>query len=440
MSSLFSQPQGGLNDRHCVDYQVSLWEVVFALSETADIVNPKLSHHHLKVAYLSYRLGEMLGLSPTQKENLLLAGFLHDIGAFSLEERLSALDFDFLNPHYHAFVGYTLFEKFPPLSSVASIIRFHHFPWNHGAGEQYRDFAVPLESHILYLADRVSILFNVHNEPLQEIQERVSFLKQFVPQLFSPDIFEALLELVTKEYVWFDLASPLLREIVSEITSLHGIPLNTEEFLLFASVLTHLIDFRSPFTATHSTGIAEVTRNVGAIIGLSEEEQQILFATGLLHDLGKIAIPNTILDKPGPLSPQEMNIVKRHPYYTYQALSQMRGCHFLAQWASLHHEHLNGSGYPFKKKGEEIPFEARLLAASDVFSALAEDRPYRGPMSNQGIKNTLEQMVASRDLDGDIVGIFLANLSTLCDVLKEAQRKTREEYAHFRNRVTTFSL
>ncbi|MGQ9473243.1 MAG: HD domain-containing phosphohydrolase [Candidatus Caldatribacteriaceae bacterium] len=418
---------------------ISLLDFVIACSETADLMDPSLHHHQLKVGYLAYRIGEAMNLAEEKKINLLLAGLLHDMGAFSWQERHSALQFEFLNPHGHALNSYLLFKSFPPLAPIAWILRFHHFPWNNGAQTFHQGVPVPLESFIINLADRVSILLHEEEEPLEEIGKRVPYLEQHVPGLFHPQVFEAFMDLLPKEYIWFDFFSPYLRHILAELGDPGEIWLDPDGLFRFSEILTRLIDFRSSFTATHSIGVATVSRIIGEIMGCNEKTQ-IIFISGLLHDLGKVAIPREILEKPGPLNIHEANTMKRHPYYTHQILSRVSGLQEITQIAQDHHERLDGRGYPRKKRAEELSLESRIVAISDVLTALSEDRPYRGALTPDNIKSILTEMAKAKILDQLIVKRILENLPELTKNLEVAKRYAQEEYRKFRQELASLTI
>ena len=409
-----------------------LGELALALVSTADLVDPRLFDHHLRVAYLAYQLGDALGFTEERKRNLLFAGLFHDLGAFSLRERLEALQFDFSSGHTHAFVTASLLAKFPLFSEMASIVRFHHLLWNDGAGSRFGALPVPFESHLVHLADRVSILFRVSSDPLWEMKKKVVLIRDFVPRVFAPTAFAALEALLDKEYVWFDFASPLLREILADILARQNVTLTLQESLAFCRFAAHLVDFRSPFTATHSEGVAAIACAVGRFMGLEKIETDALWAAGLLHDLGKIAIPGEILEKPSALNRRELHIMRQHPYLTYQVLSRVRDVKPLAEIAANHHERLDGRGYPWRKNASQLCLASRIVAVSDVFTALSEERPYRPPLTFPKTVRILQDMVRAGSLDKDVVGCVLTYGEKLLSTLRVVQKKVSAGYRAFR--------
>jgi HD-GYP domain-containing protein (c-di-GMP phosphodiesterase class II) len=171
--------------------------------------------------------------------------------------------------------------------------------------------------------------------------------------------------------------------------------------LLFAEV----VDGKSPYTAAHSTAVARLAALLGRLAGLGEETCARLRIAGLLHDLGKLGVPDEVLEKPAPLEDGEFAAIE-----TFQIIRRVEPRREIAAWAGYHHEGLTGKGYPFHRRGEEIPLPARLLAIADVFQALAQRRPYRGPLAAEEILGQLRRFVDSGKLDAHGVDLVAANL------------------------------
>jgi len=118
-------------------------------------------------------------------------------------------------------------------------------------------------------------------------------------------------------------------------------------------------------------------------MGLSQERIRLVNRAALLHDIGKLRVPNSILDKPGKLDGAEWQVVQEHPRLTREILSRIGPFRELAIIAGAHHERLDGAGYPDRLTAPQLPVEARIIAAADVYGALTEDRPYRAGMSHE---------------------------------------------------------
>lgn len=136
--------------------EINMYDLLICLTNAGDLISHEVADHHQQVAYLAFRIGEQLDLPLEQKKNLMLAGLLHDVGAFSLDERLALIEDEPPTSNDHAFRGARLIEGFSPLSGAAEIIRYHHLPWNNGEGKTFSGSEVTYLSHILHLADRIA--------------------------------------------------------------------------------------------------------------------------------------------------------------------------------------------------------------------------------------------------------------------------------------------
>jgi HD-GYP domain-containing protein (c-di-GMP phosphodiesterase class II) len=138
-----------------------------------------------------------------------------------------------------------------------------------------------------------------------------------------------------------------------------------------------LVDAKSPYTARHSSGVARWAVLVGTELGLAAEELRDLRRAGLRHDIGKLAVSNRVLDKRGPLSPEEVAAIREHPRHTQRILERVAGFRGIVETAASHHERLDGSGYHRGLTAAELGRPARILAVADVYEALTADGPYR---------------------------------------------------------------
>ncbi len=141
------------------------------------------------------------------------------------------------------------------------------------------------------------------------------------------------------------------------------------------------LDLRDQETEGHTMRVTELAQALAFQIGLPEEEVEIIRIGAMLHDIGKMAIPDHILRKPSPLTPEEEEIMRRHPVYSCEFLSTIRHLHKYMDIPCHHHEKWDGSGYPHGLRGEKIPLAARIFAVVDVYDALVSDRPYRDSVS-----------------------------------------------------------
>lgn len=414
------------------DFHLSLFDFALSLSAAIDAVNPMIVDHQRRVAYIAWSIGKELGLDIEQARKLFFASLLHDIGAISLKERLDILHFDEDSSYNsHAELGYLLFRDFQALSDEARIIRYHHSHWDNGNGHLVNGEAVPAESLILHLADRISVLIDYDHEVLGQVKSITEKIRNLSGKVFVPEFVDAFVKLSGKEYFWLDTFSPNLELELHKIHDLTLVIFGIESIQKLTKILSRIIDFRSRFTATHSSGVSATSAALAKLAGFSEKECIMMEIAGYLHDLGKLAVPKEILEKPDKLSMEELNIVRSHTYHTYRILSHMQGFNTINQWASFHHERLDGSGYPFHISEFDLPLGSRIMAVSDVFTAVSEDRPYREGMDIEKALSTIASMAKNRSLDPYVVSLLERNVQFVDDARKSAQIDARKEYENF---------
>lgn len=397
------------------EIKIKLFDMVLCFSRALDLLHPAIADHHLRVAYIAGCIAEELGFTPAEIQNVLIAGALHDAGAVSSSVWIRTLDYALggyqLNEgecpediHKHGFEGFVLLRDFPPFAQAASAIRFHHVDWNSGQGSKFAGEPVPMVASVLRLADHVAVMTVTKKNILEQAAEIREAIAADSGRLFMPEIVAAFLKASVRESFWFATVSQNKEAIIRGHFSGHAIDLDLDALHQSARILGRIIDYHSPFTATHSSGVAAVAEALGQRLGFSPTDSTLLRVAGYLHDIGKLAVPSEILDKPGKLTKEEMFVVKQHPYDTFRILSMVPGLKTVNIWASLHHERLDRQGYPFRSR--EIPLGSRIMAVADIFTAITEDRPYRKGMDRIRSIEVLDQMVLDKAIDGDIVAVL----------------------------------
>lgn len=409
--------------------RIKLSDLMLSFSKAIDIINPKIANHHLRVAIIANEIAKAYGLTRQEINDIFLASAIHDIGFFSEKEKIDALEFEIKNPYLHAERGYLLIKDYNLFSDVSKkILRYHHVPWAGGEGCWLNGEAIPVGAHIIHIADRIEVLIDKQQEVLNQGKGIVDTIKSQSNKKFMPELVEAFESVAAKEYFWFDAASPEVEQIISDRDVLSDNELDMDELMNTAKLFSHIIDYRSPFTAVHSAGVSAVATLLAQMIGFSEMECRMMSVAGYLHDIGKLAVPLEILEKPAKLSVEEFNIMKSHVYHSFRILESVKGFDIINTWASFHHERMDGSGYPFHIKGNELPIGSRIMAVADVFTAITEDRPYRKGMSGESALKVIEDMAKNGALDQSIVGIANTYFKHINDVRMDAQLKATEEY------------
>jgi HD-GYP domain-containing protein (c-di-GMP phosphodiesterase class II) len=201
-------------------------------------------------------------------------------------------------------------------------------------------------------------------------------------------------------------AAPAWEEVIAAEPVPHRL-LHGDAFEEALVVMADFVDLKSPYTAGHSRGVAELASQAGRQMGLSAGEVTALRRAGLVHDLGRTGVPNGIWDKPGPLTGSEWERVRLHPYYTERMLARPESLTSIGAIAALHHERLDGSGYHRASRGPALPRLARVLASADAYQAMREPRRYRPALPVDRAAAELRGQARGGRLDADCVEAVL---------------------------------
>ena len=236
---------------------------------------------------------------------------------------------------------------------------------------------IPLYSRIALLSQVVDV-FHTSAGP-QATREEVARRRG---RWFDPQVADAFAALARDPGFWRQLAADDLEQRVFELDPAQQLqPVDDDYLDDIAEAFGQVVDAKSPFTAGHSSRVALVTDQICETLGLDADQRRWLRRGALLHDVGKLGVSNTILDKPGPLDPLEWAAMQRHAHFTEQILGRISAFGALARVAGAHHEKLDGTGYPRGLDARHIRLETRIITTADIFDALTADRPYRAAMT-----------------------------------------------------------
>lgn len=361
-----------------------------------DISNINFSKHNYlnhskRTTYISLILGGQLNLSENFMKELYISSLLHDIGASNFLKE-SHISNTFILDHCKN--GSKIIKNLPLFSNISPVILYHHENFDGSGAMGLRGDEIPLASQIIRLADLVELLYDEGSPSNKQSNQIISWVKQNSNSIFSEYLVNTFLSIAEKDIFWFDIENISFMDfILDNISPKLNISLNLYEFEKIAYILASIIDNKSSFTAKHSRGIANLAWMVSQHIGYPEEKCLEMKIAGLLHDIGKLAIPNSILDKKGKLTKDEFSIIKSHVYYTKIILDRIEDIRDISEWASNHHEKLNGAGYPRKFYNHTLSEESKILCACDIYQALTEDRPYRNGLDSSMAFSILTGMV-----------------------------------------------
>jgi putative nucleotidyltransferase with HDIG domain len=223
-------------------------------------------------------------------------------------------------------------------------------------------------------------------------------------QIFSLGILAILIALIYALSPWYMILmlSPLF---IVQISLREHMKLQRQAHLAFEKI-AKIVSSRDPYTGIHSKEVAELAVKLAKVLNLPETEIARIETAARVHDLGKIAVPDAILLKPGPLTEEEWKVMKQHPVVSAEILSGLEIYKDCVDIIRHEHEHWDGSGYPDGLKGEEIPLGSRIIAVADVWHALISDRPYRKAYTKEEARKIMQEM-AGKTLDPKLVEVFL---------------------------------
>lgn len=408
--------------------KMSLKELAIPMIKAIDSFNYLLKSHHRRVAVISYSIGKEMGLLNDELLELVIAASLHDIGALSVQERDMLVKEDVLNPMPHCIMGYHMLASFDVFKSIAKIIKHHHVIYEDSLKVDENE--VSLASHIIHLADRVDVLISPDEFILNQKQTVSEKIHGKVGTTFHPDVFTAFEKVSKADVFWIEINNMNIDQLFRKIDFSIDFNLSIDNIVEFALTMSRVIDFRSRFTASHSYTVAQLAAFIGKLFDFSEDKCKKLLIAGYLHDVGKIGVDPSLIEKDGPLTDEEFNMMKLHAYYTGQILNELNTSEWfneIVTWSERHHEKIDGSGYPFSLEESALDDAMKILAFSDIITALMEDRPYRDGMKPEKAFKIIETEIAPK-ISSQMFDRIKEHRSEIIALVNKAQEHSIKEY------------
>ena len=387
---------------------------LLAISDALDFVEidtlGATINHSKRVAYISLRLSDFYNFTDKEKFDLCSFSILHDNGLceetivnkVAVSPKKSNLN-NLEKCTEHCNIGENNVINFPFLTKSRDIIKYHHENFDGSGFFGLKDEEIPLMAQIIALADTVDNLFHFEKPSISNRNKIIEFINKNKNKSYSASLVDNFSKLSESTSFWLDLQSSKLEQLILERLSNFEFDISYDELISLTSIFRQIIDSNSKFTSFHSSGLSEKVEKVANFYNFDEIKVKKLIIAANLHDLGKLAIPNSILDKNGKLTKDEFSLIKSHTYYTRQALEKISGFEDITNWAANHHEKLDGSGYPYGFDSNNLCFESRLLGVLDMYQALTEERPYRKGLSHDKTMNILFEHAQKGLIDKKIV-------------------------------------
>lgn len=396
-------------------------------------INRHITFHNLRTAFLAWKLSETINDSRFNIRNIVLLALYHTIGYFRQDTF-----FDY-NPHdsnidffsqekavssKYVFSCYYLKYMTPLREDALALENFtepfiedmKHFLYQ----ERYKS--------IIYLCARISAFLFHHNDDYLPDD-----LNEIAPGFFDPEYVRAF-KIANKN-------NKLINEIkddkfIKEFSAyIDSISFEKEESEMLEKILIYFLDFKSTYTVKHIINTSCYALSLGSRIGLNPDQLSELFCSAVLHDIGKIATPQRILEFPGRLSPEDMGIMRHHVKHSKRIL-QGNAPEQIIENVYRHHEKLNGNGYPHQITGDQLTTIQRILTVADITSALNDSRSYKAEYSTEKTKSIITKMTEDGELDPEISKIVLNEFET---IVAEQQYLYKNLSVDFSNVFTKYS-
>ena len=434
--------------------RVPLSEVIAALSHALDITEGSPKGHSIRTCVIGMKIGEASGLSPEMLTELYYALLLKDAGCSSNASRMASLfgsDDQYLKPRLKSVdwddrrrlaaetwqviaKGGTVWTRVRHFLGVAqqpmvtreliasrcerggSIARRLGFPeatalaiqsldehWNgKGHPQGLAGEAIPVLSRIMNLSQTIEVFLAKGDRTAAE-----EVLSARRGRWFDPSLTDIASEQLRDDEWCESLRSPEIDARVLELEPGRAREVDAAGLDQIAEAFADIIDAKSPFTHRHSTMVAAYAKAIAQQMGFDRDGARQMYRAGLLHDIGKLGVSSRILDKPGALDTRERAEMKEHPRYTWEILKRVNAFESFALLAALHHEKLDGSGYPWGRMDEDLDMPARILAVADIYEAVTETRAYRVGLSSGEAMQILRSHATIR-LDADAIEALAA--------------------------------
>ena len=426
-----------------LEMELDIVGLVSACSYALDCIEAELVHvsnrHGKRVAYISVCMAEKLGIRGAALQDLAICALLHDNALTQyISEEIQENDIlhrqmeaawkseqvgrdipdahdEAYNPEIvknvaavtqkkislHCTYGEQNIKKLPFYTDVAGAILYHHENADGTGAFGKRWDEIPLFARIIHLCDMVDIMGNSCNFSDESWIRAREYVRRNRNILFDGECADVFLEVFSGEN-FANMSQDKFEEVLWKKIPRDKRNCDFETCKGIADFFAGIVDYKSEFTGKHSLGVAQKAAVLAEFMGYSEADIEKIYMAGALHDIGKMAIGNEILEKPGRLTDEEFSRMKNHAGYTYMILSEVEDFEEVRDWAALHHEKLDGTGYPFGKKADELNEPERIMACVDIYQALTEARPYKDGMPHEKACSILEDMAEKGWIDAGV--------------------------------------
>lgn len=390
-------------------------DVYRIICQTLNTVSAKVMRHSQIVGYTLFKMLQYENAYPLEDIiDYTMVGILHDMGLYKNEITGRMADYELNNVWDHSVYGYLFLRHLSPLQDKAEIVLYHHLDYN--KHNQIQSDHIRVCEHLAY-ADKLDTYNRLHKTGMPV--PRIYFEEQR-GIAFSPRS-QKLFEQADEKY----RINAHIKDgsYLKELDGLLGLRKFTEEEIRgFLQLLIYTIDFRSEFTVLHTFATTQFATALGKYMRLSPTEMDELYYGALLHDIGKIMIPVSILESPNRLSDPEMEVMRTHVLHTENILKPIVNDNVL-KIAIRHHEKLDGSGYPAGISGDRLTKSQRIVTVADILSALYQKRSYKDGFSLTTIAKIIHDDAVNGKLCPQVVTFAIKHMN---DIMIDFEKKREE--------------
>ncbi len=390
--------------------RIGLAKFLDSLTIALDFVEKEIlnvaPYHGQRVASITNRLATAVNLPKDEVFALTHAALLHDCALNEYfhdeqpneNERAKERDMGL-----HCKTGERIVSKLPFYHLIENAVLYHHETADGNGAYGKKASETPLSARLIHLADCLDVNWNLSETMTSDKFKAIcDWVKKERGTTFDNECADLFFKVMNIDFL-NKLSGNSVLDYLHSCIPYSEKEISNEAMIELCSIFADITDYKSHFTWRHSLGVAEKARTMAEYYKYSKEDCQKLYIAGALHDIGKLMISNNILEKPGKLSSEEYKEIQNHAMGSYRLLENISGLEEINRIASLHHEKLNGTGYPFGYTASQLSKNERLMACIDIYQALVEERPYKKGLEHNVAIGILNKMADEGQLDKQII-------------------------------------
>jgi len=382
-------------------------ELIQSIATAFDIVESRLlgasDNHGKRIAVLCSLMGRKLGLDNDEIKALITCALFHDNALTEyIQSEHKKNDSQGMSFKLHCEYGQRNIEKLPFKTDINGFVLYHHERADGSGLFGKREDEIPVGAQLIAIADFIDVSQHLQRLPVENIPLLQNEIETQKGKRYTKTAADAMLSILNYDTI-LSINDENINKTAAKLLPVWEVEAQDEVLFRLADLTAKIIDYASVFTRKHSVQIANKAWLMSSYYNFDPAMQAKTYLAAAIHDLGKLYTPTEILEKPGKLDENEFNIIKDHVRGTYDLLSVITGFEDICRWASSHHEKLDGTGYCFGKKAEELDFISRLLACTDIYQAVCEERPYHPARSHADTMQVLNNMSQKGFIDSTIV-------------------------------------